>query len=499
MRLNNNSKILFIFLISGFLYSEQYSILSDSVSRTFNAYFPEDTTTQTPMIILLHGLGGSNTDMEIMTDYFIDLGVVPVFPQGFYYEDLGTTLWNHGNIPDLHNDVTFISDIIDYMTEHYEFINHNRIYATGLSNGGYMSYRLACDLSDKITAVASVTGNFYLIDDGTDCVDQNREIPIMHIHGTLDDVVAYYVNGETVFGGDVYGDEDLTIMESIDFWTDYNNLTVETVDTLEADAGFWWYGQWIPTNSIKFTYSSENTNTQFVHIRVEGGGHFWFTSFWGYNWGFESHEEAYNFFMQYQLSDFFNNPAIENFTMNTFENYSFLSWDAIDDDNLNYYLLEKSTDSTFLENVESHYLSSNNYEDHEIEYDVEYFYRVAYVINDELSDYSETLSLTLEFMKNDNILILPTTTFLHQNYPNPFNPTTNIKYDLYEKSIVKLKIFNLNGKVVKEHLRANQPVGNYSLTWDGTDINGHLVPAGMYFYSIQTKNFTQTKKMVLLK
>ncbi|MFL3008882.1 MAG: alpha/beta hydrolase family esterase [Candidatus Neomarinimicrobiota bacterium] len=351
MRLNNNSKILFIFLISGFLYSEQYSILSDSVSRTFNAYFPEDTTTQTPMIILLHGLGGSNTDMEIMTDYFIDLGVVPVFPQGFYYEDLGTTLWNHGNIPDLHNDVTFISDIIDYMTEHYEFINHNRIYATGLSNGGYMSYRLACDLSDKITAVASVTGNFYLIDDGTDCVDQNREIPIMHIHGTLDDVVAYYVNGETVFGGDVYGDEDLTIMESIDFWTDYNNLTVETVDTLEADAGFWWYGQWIPTNSIKFTYSSENTNTQFVHIRVEGGGHFWFTSFWGYNWGFESHEEAYNFFMQYQLSDFFNNPAIENFTMNTFENYSFLSWDAIDDDNLNYYLLEKSTDSTFLENV----------------------------------------------------------------------------------------------------------------------------------------------------
>ena len=71
--------------------------------------------------------------------------------------------------------------------------------------------------------------------------------------------------------------------------------------------------------------------------------------------------------------------------------------------------------------------------------------------------------------------------------------------DSHEKTIVKLKIFNLNGKVVKEHLKANQPVGNYSITWDGTDINGHLVSAGMYFYSIQTKNFTQTKKMVLLK
>ena len=104
-----------------------------------------------------------------------------------------------------------------------------------------MSYRLACDLSNKITAVASVTGNFYLIDDGSDCIDQNREIPIMHIHGTADNVVAYDIGGWTVFGQDIYGDENLTITESIDFWTDYNNLTIETVDTLMAGGGYWYW------------------------------------------------------------------------------------------------------------------------------------------------------------------------------------------------------------------------------------------------------------------
>ena len=90
------------------------------------------------------------------------------------------------------------------------------------------------------------------------------------------------------------------------------------MDSLESSEGFWWDGQWIPTNSIKFTYSSVNTSTQFVHIRVESGGHFWFTSswgFWNYDWGFDSHEEAYNFFMQYRLSDFFRTIAIENFTL----------------------------------------------------------------------------------------------------------------------------------------------------------------------------------------
>ena len=132
-------RIAILILFSGILYSEQYSIISDSVSRTFSAYFPEDTSDQAPMIIIMHGLGGNNTDMEWLTDYFTNLGVVPVFPQGFYYELAGTTLWNNGNLPGLYNDVNFISNVIDYMIQSYSFIDSDRVYATGMSNDGYMS------------------------------------------------------------------------------------------------------------------------------------------------------------------------------------------------------------------------------------------------------------------------------------------------------------------------------------------------------------------------
>ena len=500
-------RFISIVLFSGLLFSEEYSIISDSASRSFSAYFPDDTTVSAPMVIIMHGLGGTNTDMEFLKDYFIDLGVVPVFPQGYFYENINyditaeiygsTTIWNIANFPEYHDDVLFINDLIDYMIEQYSFINTNRIYATGMSMGGYMSYRLACDLSDKITAVASVTGNFYLIDDGTDCTDQNREVPIMHIHGTYDNVVAYDIGAYTVFGDDVYGDENLTILESIDFWTDYNNLTVETIDTLMADGGYWWYGQWIATNSIKFSYSSESSNTQFIHIKAEGGAHIWFIDDWG--WGFDAHEEAYNFFMQYQLSDFFNPHALQNFTLNALENYVSLTWDVIENSDLNYYVLEKSTDNTFLDNVETFYLSSNGYNDHDIESDIEYFYRVYYSLDNQFSNFSDTLSITLEFINIENNTLMPSSPILYQNYPNPFNPTTSIKYNLSKKTNVNIKIFNLNGRIMMDYIKANQPLGSYSTKWNGTNMNGQLVPAGMYFYSLQTKNYKQTRKMILIK
>ena len=81
-------RLIFIVLFSGLLFSEEYSIISDGASRSFNAYFPDDTTVLAPMVIIMHGLGGTNTDMEFLKDYFIDLGVVPVFPQGYFYENI---------------------------------------------------------------------------------------------------------------------------------------------------------------------------------------------------------------------------------------------------------------------------------------------------------------------------------------------------------------------------------------------------------------------------
>ncbi|NHZ84783.1 MAG: T9SS type A sorting domain-containing protein [Planctomycetia bacterium] len=88
---------------------------------------------------------------------------------------------------------------------------------------------------------------------------------------------------------------------------------------------------------------------------------------------------------------------------------------------------------------------------------------------------------------------------LAQNYPNPFNPTTTIDFTLANESIVKLSIYDLAGKLIKEIVNVRMNAGNKSLIWDGTDNNGSKVGAGVYLYKLQTDNFTESKKMILLK
>ncbi len=94
---------------------------------------------------------------------------------------------------------------------------------------------------------------------------------------------------------------------------------------------------------------------------------------------------------------------------------------------------------------------------------------------------------------------LPTEFSLSQNYPNPFNPTTKIEFTIPEKSLTKISIFNVKGRLVKELLNQKMQTGKHSITWNGTDSNGTKVSSGICFYKFQTEEFSQTKKMVLLK
>ena len=88
---------------------------------------------------------------------------------------------------------------------------------------------------------------------------------------------------------------------------------------------------------------------------------------------------------------------------------------------------------------------------------------------------------------------------LAQNYPNPFNPNTNIDFSLSNESEVKLLIYDLTGKLIKELIDGKKVVGNYSVNWDGTNNDGNKVGAGVYLYKLRTDNFTLTRKMILLK
>jgi hypothetical protein len=98
-----------------------------------------------------------------------------------------------------------------------------------------------------------------------------------------------------------------------------------------------------------------------------------------------------------------------------------------------------------------------------------------------------------------NLKGIPLIYALEQNAPNPFNPTTTISYHLPEDTYVKLCVYNVLGQQVKELVKYEQNSGYYSVTWDSTDDLGRKVASGIYAYRITTKNFTSSRRMVLVK
>jgi hypothetical protein len=83
---------------------------------------------------------------------------------------------------------------------------------------------------------------------------------------------------------------------------------------------------------------------------------------------------------------------------------------------------------------------------------------------------------------------------LSQNYPNPFNPVTRIPYSIAENSFVSLKIYDVLGREVKTLVSEKQTAGEYEVLFNASDLN-----SGVYFYRLTSGNFTETKKLILLK
>ncbi|KAA3631349.1 MAG: T9SS C-terminal target domain-containing protein [Calditrichaeota bacterium] len=98
-----------------------------------------------------------------------------------------------------------------------------------------------------------------------------------------------------------------------------------------------------------------------------------------------------------------------------------------------------------------------------------------------------------------NTNVLPTTYTLSQNYPNPFNPETKVEFALPSKSDVKLVIHNVLGQTVKTLVDSELPAGNHAVYWDGSDESGHKVASGVYLYRFKAGEYSETKKMVLLR
>jgi hypothetical protein len=182
----------------------------------------------------------------------------------------------------------------------------------------------------------------------------------------------------------------------------------------------------------------------------------------------------------------------------TIENASvILDWDPIVD--AGFYKIERSTDAEFTTDVEASVLQTNTHTDNDLEWDTEYFYRVAAYVSGFWADYSNVVSVTLEYVNIAGANDIPTVYKIHQNHPNPFNPVTTIRYDLPEDGLVNITIYDMMGRQINTLVNVQQTAGYNIVQWNATNTFGEAVSAGLYLYTIHAGKFRQTKKMVVLK
>ncbi|MBS1563217.1 MAG: phospholipase [Bacteroidetes bacterium] len=173
-------------------YRSYTSMVVDGRSRTYLVNLPPHyyDTAGFPLVIALHGLGGSASQFE--NDYhFSDKanasGFIAVYPEGVRSNGLlGIRTWNAGSCCDyaMYNnidDVKFISQLLDKLIATYK-INPKKVYVTGMSNGGMMAYRLACELSNRIAAIGVNSCTMTM----THPCEASRPVPILHIHSAVD-------------------------------------------------------------------------------------------------------------------------------------------------------------------------------------------------------------------------------------------------------------------------------------------------------------------------
>jgi N-acetylneuraminic acid mutarotase len=131
------------------------------------------------------------------------------------------------------------------------------------------------------------------------------------------------------------------------------------------------------------------------------------------------------------------------------------------------------------------------YIDRNVASDNTYYYKLADLDFAGNTAFHRPISVTIDAQ--------PAEYYLAQNYPNPFNPTTNINFSLKKPGNVTLKIYNLQGKLVRTLVDEKKFAGTYSMLWDGTDQQGMKATTGIYIYTLRVNRFEQSKKLVFVK
>jgi hypothetical protein len=110
-----------------------------------------------------------------------------------------------------------------------------------------------------------------------------------------------------------------------------------------------------------------------------------------------------------------------------------------------------------------------------------------------------TFSNTSTAIENEQVITVIKSFNLLQNYPNPFNPGTTIEYEIPAAGTVEIRIFSINGQLVKTFENTHAASGSYTVAWDGQNDAGLIVASGFYLYRVSYANSVATKKMMFIK
>ncbi|MHA7058890.1 extracellular catalytic domain type 1 short-chain-length polyhydroxyalkanoate depolymerase [Aquimarina sp. M1] len=271
----------------------------DGITREYILYIPSIYTEDTaaPLVFNFHGYT-SNANEQMFYGDFREIadteGFLIVHPMGTV-DNVGNTHFNVGWGTSTVDDVGFTEALIDEISSNYT-INTDRIYSTGMSNGGFMSYKLACELSNRIAAIASVTGT--MNKNQPNSCTPSHQIPVMEIHGTADTTVPYQGANWIESTPDV-----------VNFWVNFNNCDttpqiIDIPDTAPTDG-----------STVEHQlFTNGDNGTQVEHYKIINGGHTWPGSAFGSsdtNYDIDASALIWNFFSKYDINGEITTLSIE--------------------------------------------------------------------------------------------------------------------------------------------------------------------------------------------
>jgi polyhydroxybutyrate depolymerase len=246
------------------------------IERSYLVFRPPslDTSKPAPLVVAIHGYGADAMGME-ETSHFDDLatkvGFIVVYPEGIDHS------WNAGTCcgQNTNDDVAFIKALIERFVS-AEHVDPKRLFATGMSNGGFMAQRLGCELSDQLSAVASVSGSLV-----TASCNPSQAVSVLEMHG-LDDFLVPYEGGATRGLGQF--PPTMSVMKR---WASLDGCAVTPAVTQSG-------------KTTTYTWTKCRDDTNIVLVAIAEAGHKWFRPVFDVDqpdatqvvWDFFSHSSA---------------------------------------------------------------------------------------------------------------------------------------------------------------------------------------------------------------